>query len=99
MVIASYKHSLGRTTPGDPTRQFSLRIQGYHYFDDAYAGLELRNQFNLHTGSYEPLLGLTGGGPIGEGLQLWGSIRLPLSQTARSNNDRLNYSIGLTLPL
>lgn len=99
VVIAAFKSSLGRTSPGDPTRQLALRLQGYHYFDDAYAGFELRNQFNLYAGTYEPMFSLTGGGPVFDGLQLWGSIRVPLSDTARSNNDRLNYSIGLTLPL
>lgn len=99
IFIAAYKHSFGLTTPGDPTRQLALRIQGYHYFDDAYAGFELRNQFNLYAGTYEPLFSVTGGGPVFDNVQLWGAIRFPLSQTARDNNDRLNYSIGITVPL
>jgi len=32
-------------------------------------------------------------------VQLWGSLRFPLSETARSNNDRINYTIGITVPL
>lgn len=99
VFIAGYRHSMGLTTPGDPTRQLALRIQGYHYFDNAYAGFELRNQFDLYGGTYEPLFSVTGGGPIADGVQLWGAIRVPLSETARSNNDRLNYSIGITVPL
>lgn len=99
VFIVGYRHSMGLTTPGDPTRQLALRLQGYHYFDDAYAGFELRNQFDLYAGNYQPLLTVTGGGPIFDNVQLWGSIRVPLSETARSNNDRLNYSIGITVPL
>ena len=99
VVIAGYSHSMGQTTPGDPTRQAVLRIQGYHFFDSAYAGLELRNQFNLYTGSYEPFALFSGGGEVFDGLQLWGSVRLPLNSAARDNNDRLNYSIGITVPL
>ena len=99
IFVAGYRHSLGQTTPGDPTRQLALRIQGYHYFDDAYAGFEMRNQFDLYAGTYQPLFSVTGGGPIFDNVQLWGAIRFPLSETARSNNDRLNYSIGITVPL
>ncbi len=99
VFIAGYQHSMGQTTPGNPTRQLALRIQGYHYFDDAYAGFEMRNQFDLYGGTYQPLFSVTGGGPISEDVQLWGAIRVPLSETARSNNDRLNYSIGITVPL
>jgi hypothetical protein len=99
VFIAGYRHSMGLTTPGDPTRQLALRVQGYHYFDDAYAGFEMRNQFDLYTGQYQPLFSVTGGGPVFDQVQLWGAIRVPLSETARSKNDRLNYSIGITVPL
>lgn len=99
VLIAGYRHSMGLTTPGDPTRQLAIRIQGYHFFDNAYASLELRNQFDLYQGTYQPLFTVSGGGPIFDDVQLWGSLRFPLSETARSNNDRLNYTIGITVPL
>ena len=99
ILIAGYRHSMGLTTPGDPTRQLAIRIQGYHFFDNAYASFELRNQFDLYQGTYQPLFTVSGGGPIFDDVQLWGSLRFPLSETARSNNDRLNYSIGITVPL
>ena len=99
VAIVGYSHSMGQTTPGDPTRSLAVRFQGYHYFDSAYAGLELRNQFNLFSGAYQPFAIFSVGGEVVDGLQLWGSFRLPLNAQARDNNDRINYSIGITLPL
>lgn len=99
LVVAGYRHSLGRSDGGDATREVVLRLQGFHYLDQAYLGLELRQEYYIGQSSYRPFALFTVGGEVTEGLQLWGSLRLPLNEEARGRGDRLNYSIGLTVPL
>jgi hypothetical protein len=99
LLVAGYRHSWGQSDPGAPTRQLQFRLQGYHFFDDAYVSLEWRNIWDLTQGAYQPLATLSLGGELFEDFQLWGAVRLPLNEAARSGQDRLNYSVGVTVPL
>ncbi len=99
ILVATYENSLGTLAGTTPTRKAVLRLLGYHYIDEAYVGLELRQEFDFFAGQYLPYGIVSTGGEVSDEVQLWGSFRLALSDVARTNGERYRFTIGITVPL
>jgi hypothetical protein len=97
VVVAQYQHSVGASY-GTPTRKGVLRLQGYRYLGPAYVGLELRQEFDLFSQRYSPFGSLNVGGAVNDDLQIWGTFRLPLNNSAWENTELYEYTLGITLP-